>query len=111
MENDEFVIFLKKINEWSSGSYNPHVQFYTYQFPDGKIYIGYTSYNLDIAYKDDKFCEVSPVCQYLNNPETDIKPTPEGNIIKIDLSNDDEILDKKKEILDKYNLPLSSLIL
>ena len=45
---------------------------------------------------------------YLNNPETDIKPTPEGII---DISNDDKILNKYKQILDKYKIHPNSLLL
>ena len=106
MEYDEEIeTFIKKIIEQPLYSANPRLQFYSYLFPDGKIYIGYTSFDLNMAYKDDKFCEASPVCQYLNY--FDIKPTPEGCIFS---SNDDVILDKYKQILDKYNLSFSSLI-
>ena len=86
------------------------VQIYTYHFPDKKIYIGYTSYNLDIAYKDDKFCEASPVCQYLNNPETDRKPNPEGKKIMLDDIYGDEIYKHQKKILDNYHVDTTQIL-
>ena len=61
MVHDELDIFIKKIIR---GNNNPpsHLNFYSYMFPNGKVYIGYTSLNLNIAYLNDKFSEASPVC-------------------------------------------------
>ena len=102
---------MKKILKFIKKPIEPsirEVQIYTYKFPDGKIYIGYTSYGLDYAYKDDKFFSASPVCQYLNNPETDIKPTEEQKVT-VDVYGDD-IYKFERKILDKYTTDTTQIL-
>ena len=77
------------------------VQIFTYKFPDGKIYIGYTSYGLENADKAHKFFPASPIFQYLNNPETYVKPNEEKKVT-VDVYGD-EIYKILRKILDKYN--------
>lgn len=57
--------FIKKLIKVEDNSIKK-IELYTYHFPDGKWYIGFTTHGLEIAYKDDKYCEVSPTCQHLN---------------------------------------------
>lgn len=93
--------FIKKLLEKPEDPIRK-IEIYSYRFPDGKIYIGYTTHGLDDAYKDDKFCEASPVCQYLNNPETDTKPRLEKTVMERAYS--DEIYKHEREILDKCGI-------
>ena len=76
------------------------VQIYSYKFPDGKIFIGYTSYDLQDFHKGHKFFPASPLCQYLNNPEIHTLPTYEETVT-VDVYGD-EIYKILRKILDKY---------
>ena len=84
------------------------VQIYTYQFPDGKIYIGYTSHGLENAHKDHKFFPASPICQYLNDPETHTLPKYEKTVT-VDPYGD-EIYKYEREILDKYTSDTTQIL-
>ena len=84
------------------------VQIYTYKFPDGKIYIGYTCYGLENSDKDHKFFPASPICQYLNNPETYVKPKEEKKVI-VDVYGD-EIYKIERKILDKYTSDTTQIL-
>ena len=102
---------MKKILKFIKKPIKPlikEVQIYTYKFPDGKIYIGYTGYGLENAYENDKFFPASPVCQYLNNPETDIKPTEEQKVT-IDVYGD-EVYKFLRKILDKYTTDTTQIL-
>ena len=45
------------------------VQFYSYKFSDGKIYVGYIkNSNLYIRHMQHKQRSISPIYNYLNNP-------------------------------------------
>ena len=84
------------------------VQIYTYKFPNGKIYIGYTSYGLEYVDNFHKSFSVSPICQYLNNPETYVKPNEE---IKVTVNvYGDEIHKIQRKILDKYTTDTTQIL-
>ena len=84
------------------------VQIYTYKFPDGKIYIGYTSHGLDYAHKCHQFFSASPICQYLNNPETYVEPKEEQKVT-VDVYGDD-IYKFERKILDKYTTDTTQIL-
>lgn len=55
------------------------VQIYSYIFPNGKIYVGYTSIGLEYVNKCHKQFGCSPLFQYVNN-YPDIKPKEEKKL-------------------------------
>ena len=99
-----FNKFLKKSNKNSI----KEVQIYTYKFPNGKIYIGYTSRGLDWIHRCHKHRIVTPVTQYLNNPEQCVEPIEEKKVT-IDVNGND-IYKIEREILDKYTTDTSKIL-
>ena len=101
--------FIKKILNEPLDHTPRDVEIYTYQFPNGKIYVGYTSHGLDYVDKCNRYFSASPVCQYLNSKEyQNIKPKLEKKIT-IDVYGD-EIYKFLREVLDKYTTDTDKII-
>ena len=85
------------------------VQFYTYQFFDGKIYVGYmTCFDLNIRHKQHKQRSISPIYQYLNNPKYEVFPKIE-EIVYTDIYGDEKYKIMRK-ILDKYTTDTTKIL-
>ena len=89
-----------KKSTYSSRSPIRKVQIYTYHFPDGKIYIGYTSRSLESRHKEHKRCSISSVYKRLNTHEEVIPKYEETVTVVLDSG---EIYKTLRKILDKYN--------
>ena len=77
------------------------VQIYTYKFPDGKIYIGYTTGDLKFRHNQHKrIRSVSPITKYINSNEPYEGPTHEETVT-VDLYGNEKYKILRK-ILDKY---------
>ena len=74
---------------------------YTYHFPDGKIYIGYTSRTLESRHQEHKRCSISSIYKRLNNEKTYTKPKYEETVT-VDFASG-ELYKILRKILDKYN--------
>ena len=82
-----------------SSSQTRKVQIYTYHFPDGTLYIGYTSRGLDDRHREHKRSSISPIYKYLKTHEK-VCPKHEKTVeVNIDKP---EIYDIQRNILDKY---------
>ena len=80
---------------------------YTYHFPDGKIYIGFTSRSLESRHKEHKRCSISPVYKRLNTHEEVIPKYEETVTVVLDSGEIYKIL---RKILDKYNTKKEDII-
>ena len=80
------------------------VQFYSYKFSDGKIYVGYIkNSNLFIRHMQHKQRSISPIFKYLNNPKyEEVLPKIEETFYM----SENDFLDEKykiiRKIFDKY---------
>lgn len=86
------------------------VEIYTYHFPDGKIYVGFTSFGLEKRHNQHIRHSISPIYKYLNNEETYQEPKYEKTVI-VDKDIDSyEIYPHLREILDKYTSDTSLIL-
>ena len=92
-----------------SSSYSPirKVQIFTYQFPDGKVYIGYTSTGLENHHQEHKRCSISPIYQYLNTYE-EVLPKYEKTV-EVDIDSN-EIYKIQRKILDTYTTDTKQIL-
>ena len=85
------------------------VQIYTYKFPDGKIYIGYTTEGLKFRHNQHKrIRSVSPITKFLNNNEPYEGPTHEKTV-KVNLYGN-EIYKIQRKLLDKYTTDTKQIL-
>ena len=84
------------------------VQIFTYQFPNGKIYIGYTSRGLDYAHRCHQTFSSSPIYEYLHNEKTYKEPKYEETVYT-DVYGD-EIYKFLRKILDKYTTDTTQIL-
>ena len=102
---------MKKILKFRKKPIKPlirEVQIYTYEFPNGKIYIGYTSHGLDYSHRCHKMFSSSPIYQYLNNPKYEVKPKYEETVYT-DIYGY-EIYKFLRKILDKYTTDITQIL-
>lgn len=102
---------MKKILKFIKKPIKPsfkEVQIYTYKFPNGKIYIGYTSRGLDYAHKCHQSFSSSPIYQYLHNEKTYTEPKEEQKVT-VDVYGD-EIYQFERKILDKYTTDTTQIL-
>ena len=86
------------------------MEIYTYHFPNGKIYIGFTSLGLKKRHNQHIRDFISPLYKYLNNEETYQEPKYEKTVI-VDKDTDSyEIYPHLREILDKYTSDTSLIL-
>ena len=90
---------MEKISISSSRSPIRKVQIYTYHFPDGKVYIGYTSRSLEDRHKEHKRCSISSIYKCLNSHK-EVHPKYEKTV-EVDIDSD-EIYKIQRKILDTY---------
>ena len=83
------------------------MEIYTYHFPDGKIYIGYTQYGLEQRHQRHKSCPISPIYQYLNTYEK-VLPKYEKTV-EVDLVSN-ELYKIQRKILDTYNTDTKQIL-
>ena len=85
------------------------VQIYTYHFPDGKIYIGFTSASLKFHENEHKTVRsISPIKKYLTSGEKYEGPILEKTVT-LDIY-DDELYKIQRKILDKYTNDTTKII-
>ena len=91
----------------TSSSDTREVKIYTYHFPDGKVYVGYTSAGLDHRHREHKRCSISPIYEYLKTHE-EVLPKYEKTVeVNID---EPEIYNIQREILDKYTSDTNKIL-
>ena len=83
------------------------VKIYTYHFPDGKVYIGYTSRSLQERHHAHKRCSISPIYKCLNTHE-EVLPKYEKTV-EVDIDSD-EIYKIQRKILDKYTTDTNQIL-
>ena len=98
---------MEKISISSSRSPIRKVQIYTYHFPDGKVYIGYTSRSLEDRHQEHKRCSISPIYKCLNTHE-EVLPKYEKTVT-VDIDGN-EIYDIQRKILDKYTTDTNKIL-
>ena len=98
---------MEKISISSSRSPIRKVQIYTYHFPDGKVYIGYTSRSLHERHQDHKRCTISPVYKRLKTNEEVIPKYEET--VEVDIDSD-EIYKIQRKILDTYTTDTKQIL-
>ena len=94
---------MKKILKFRKKPIKPsikEVQIYIYQFPNGKIYVGYTSHGLDYVHKCHQSFSSSPIFQYLKNLKSYVEPKEEQKVT-VDVYGD-EVYKFIRKIFDKY---------
>ena len=82
------------------------VKIYTYHFPDGKIYIGYTSRSLQERHKAHKRCSISPIYKCLNSEKTQPK---HEKTVTVDIDSN-EIYKIQRKILDTYTTDTKQIL-
>ena len=90
-----------------SSSQTRKVQIYTYHFPDGRVYVGYTSRGLDDRHREHKRCSLSPIYEYLKTHEK-VRPRHETSV-EVNIDNP-EIYDIQRNILDKYTTDTNKIL-
>ena len=98
---------MEKISISSSRSPIRKVQIYTNHFPDGKVYIGYTSRSLEDRHKEHKRCSISSIYDYLKTYE-EVLPKYEKTV-EVDIDSD-EIYVILRKILDKYTTDTNKIL-
>ena len=83
------------------------VKIYTYHFPDGKVYIGYTSRSLQERHEDHKRCTISSVYKRLKTNE-EVLPKYEETV-EVDIDSD-EIYKIQRKILDTYTTDTKQIL-
>ena len=87
------------------------IKIYTYHFPDGKIYIGYTTGDLKFRHNQHKrIRHVSPITKYLNNPETEVNPKYETTVTLDLYDNDNKLYKIQRKILDTYTTDTNQIL-
>ena len=81
---------------------------YTYHFPDGKIYIGYTHGSLEERHKQHKRRSISPIYNYLNDEKTYSEPKYEETVTVTLASG--KIYKTLRKILDKYTSDTNQIL-
>ena len=81
---------------------------YTYHFPDGKIYVGYTHGSLEERHNLHKNYSISPIYNRLNDKKINTKPKYEKTVM-ITL-NSDEIYKYQRKILDTYTTDTKQIL-
>ena len=104
----KIISSIKNKNKMKEVKEVKEVEIFTYQFPDGKIYVGYTSVGLEIRHNDHQTISVSPIYKYLNNEETYKEPQYEKTV-KVNVDSG-EIYPHLREILDKYTSDTSLIL-
>ena len=90
-----------------SSSQTRKVQIYTYKFPDGKVYIGYTSRGLQERHQEHKRCSISSIYKCLNTHE-EVLPKYEKTVT-VDIDSD-EIYKIQRKILDTYTTDTNQIL-
>ena len=83
------------------------VKIYTYHFPDGKLYIGFTSRSLEDRHKEHKRCSISTIFKRLITYK-EVLPKYEKTV-EVDIDGD-EIYKIQRKILDKYNVNTDQIL-
>ena len=96
-----------KKSTYSSRSPIRKVQIFTYHFPDGKVYIGYTSRSLQERHHAHKRCSISPIYKCLNTHE-EVLPKYEKTVT-VDIDSD-EIYKIQRKILDTYTTDTNQIL-
>ena len=98
---------MEKISISSSRSPIRKVQIFTYHFPDGKVYIGYTSTGLEERHQAHKRCSISSIYDYLNTYE-EVLPKYEKTVT-VDIDSN-EIYKIQRKILDTYTTDTKQIL-
>ena len=97
MDNGKKHIFQNPVRE---------VEFYSYKFSDGKVYVGWTSHGIENRHREHKRYPISSVYEHLQ--EEDIFPKDE-KAITIDIDSYDTYK-IQREILDKYTSDTNQIL-
>ena len=98
---------MEKISISSSRSPIRKVQIFTYHFPDGKVYIGFTSRSLEDRHQEHKRSSISSIYKCLNTHE-EVLPKYEKTV-EVNIDNR-EIYDIQRNILDKYTTDTNKIL-
>ena len=90
-----------------SSSQTRKVQIYTYHFPDGTLYIGYTSRGLENRHREHKRSSISSIYKYLKTHK-EVLPKYEKTV-EVNIDNR-EIYDIQRNILDKYTTDTNKIL-